>query len=228
MGSSVGREDPFTQDDLRTMVLRLAHEIRNPLATIKSAAQLLEHIQQPEGDTAEYFDGILDEVHRIDRVVRDMQRYARLDTGKGTTVAIGEAVAEAIEALRDDLDARGSEVQVRGGPAAPLVMGHDQLVEALRELISNAVRFSPAGSTTRVCWREHGSSMVRIDVEDEGPGIPADKSQRILRPFFSTSTQATGLGLNIVAKTTRLAGGGLSWENAQGGGARFSITLPRG
>ena len=68
--------------------------------------------------------------------------------------------------------------------------------------------------------------QVAIDFDDRGPGIATETGPRIMRPFFSTSTQGTGLGLNIVARTAHLAGGRLEWCNRDAGGARFSLLLP--
>ena len=87
-------QSEFTEDDLTEMVLRLAHEIRNPLATIKSAVQLIEHLQPPTGEIAEYFSSVHAEIVRIDQVVRDMQRFVKLETKAPTVVDIQEAILE--------------------------------------------------------------------------------------------------------------------------------------
>ncbi|MCP4897111.1 MAG: HAMP domain-containing histidine kinase [bacterium] len=227
MRSTLAADQPFTEEDLREMVLRLAHEIRNPLATIKSAAQLLEHLQKPEGEIAEFYSSIHTEIDRIDMVVRDMHRYARLDIDTAKSVDVGESVRTAVEAEFSENGEDGDRVEIIEGPATLVLMDQAQLESALCELLSNGIRFSPPVGRIRVFWQHHDRAMVQIHVDDSGPGISYEVEQNMLRPFFSTSTQGTGLGLNIVARTAQLSGGSLRWQNLEGGGARFTITVPR-
>jgi len=219
-------EPGFDKDNLKQMVLRLAHEIRNPLATIKSAVQLLEHIQEPEGEIAEYYNSIEVEVDRIDRVIKDMQRYVRLDVNTATTIMVDEAVHKGIEAEADLAAILASRVVVEAGPNVSVLMDQAQLEDAIRELLSNALKFSPPESTITISWYERPDKLVAINFDDQGPGISDADKDRVLRPFFSTSTQGTGLGLNIVELTCRLAGGDFSWRPLEGSGTRFTMLLP--
>ncbi len=98
---------------------------------------------------------------------------------------------------------------------------------ALGELLANAIRFSPAGAEITVSWQT-AQGAIEVSVEDEGPGVDDRLSERLTRPFFSTSTQGTGLGLNIVSKICRLAGGELVWQNRPERGCRFTMKLPGG
>jgi len=217
----------FSEEDLREMVLRLAHEIRNPLATIKSAVQLFEHLHNLEGDDGQFLTDILTEVSRIDQVVKDMQLFVRLDAQPTAPGRVAEAVATAVEAERKDaLAAYGTSILNEEGRDVMVLADTAQLETALRELISNAVRFSPPGSTVRVAWRPVEPFVVAISVTDQGPGISSENQDRVLRPFFSTSTRGTGLGLNIASRIATLAGGRLEWENLASGGSRFSLVLP--
>jgi len=216
----------FTEDDLREMVLRLAHEIRNPLATIQSAAQLIEHIQQPQGETAEFFESIYIEVSRIDRVVRDMQRFVRLDVCTATAISVNLAVTQAVEAVRSRAQQREVSFEALEGETAIVLMDREQLAFAIEELLDNAVRFSPPSGIVDVSWQMEGNNLVVITIKDCGPGVEESEKDKILRPFYSSSTQGTGLGLNIVARTCQLAGGGLEWRNRDQGGACFSLRLP--
>lgn len=227
MRSTLAADQPFTEEDLRQMVLRLAHEIRNPLATIKSAAQLLEHLQQPDGEIAEFYSSIHTEIGRIDMVVRDMQRYARLDEQPAKSVDVGEAVRHSVEAETAGSACDGNRIEVIEGPQTMVLMDQAQLEGAVRELLSNAIRFSPEAGDIRVSWEYRDGSDVQIHVDDNGPGISEEVEARMLRPFFSTSIQGTGLGLNIVARTAQISGGCLRWRNLNGGGARFTIVVPR-
>ncbi len=222
----------FTEADLGEMVLRLAHEIRNPLATIKSAVQLLELIQKPQGEIAEFYSSIDTEVARIDRVVRDMYRFVNLgkDVGSRSRIEVAEPVAAAVEAATAGKSSDGARVSIVEGPRVAILINQMQLETAVREMVSNALRFSPEGSPVTVSWRIADGlkdAAVAIDIKDQGFGIANEVKDRILSPFFSTSTHGTGLGLNIVIRVAELAGGTVSWSSPGQGGCRFTLTLPR-
>jgi signal transduction histidine kinase len=216
----------FSEDDLREMVLRLAHEIRNPLATIQSAVQLLEHRHQPEAEDLELYQSIYKEVSRLDQVVRDMQALVRLSAQTTMLVDVGRAVTVAVESELSRSSSRHDDIRVVGGPDVAVLVDHRHLEGAFGELLDNALRFSEPGSQVEISWNLVGETLVSIDFEDQGPGIAAKHTPSIMRPFFSTSTQGTGLGLNIVARTAYLARGRLEWCNRDSGGARFSLLLP--
>jgi signal transduction histidine kinase len=118
-------------------------------------------------------------------------------------------------------------VTLAGGPRVHGLIDPGNLTMALGELLANAIRFTPAGADITVSWQA-AQGAVEVHVEDEGPGVDAGLSERLTRPFFSTSTQGTGLGLNIVSKICRLAGGELSWQNRPERGCRFTLRLPGG
>jgi len=216
----------LSEEEFSEMVIRLAHEIRNPLSTIKTAVQLIQHLSQSHGQFAEYYDSIIAQVGRIDQTINDMQRFARLTASHPVDLAVGKIVEEAAWRHRNEARTAGISLVVAGGPPVLVRIDQNNVQTALSELISNALRFSPAGSEVVISWQcDAGTVCLRID--DAGPGINPDHQDRIMRPFFSTSTQGTGLGLNIVDKICRLACGQLTWENLDGHGSRFAITLPR-
>lgn len=217
----------FTEADLKEMVLRLAHEIRNPLATIKSGVQLVQHLLKPQGEIEEYLHTVLDAVSRIDRTVTDMQRFVRLDTQTAEVIRVARGVEEVAAAVSRSAQAAGVSLRIAGGPSGiSVLMDPAQMRACLSELLENAIRFSSRGTTVTLSWQSKEDQCVVIHVDDEGSGITAENEQRILRPFFSTSTKGTGLGLNIADRICRLYGGGLTWQNRTPRGARFSITLP--
>lgn len=217
----------FTEDDIREMVVRLAHEIRNPLATIKSAAQLLEHLQPPGPEVAECYSSIYAEVRRIDSVIRDMQRYARLDVQTARSIDVEETITTVTERLSANDRSAAFRVYVAGGPATQVLIDPAQLEFALEELITNGLQASDANQLVRVAWEHRDRHLVAISVEDTGPGIPEEYREKVFRPFFSTSTQGTGLGLNIVAKTCEIVGGSVTFENLEPHGACFTLAIPR-
>ena len=217
----------FSEYDLQEMVVRLAHQIRNPLATIKSGIQLVQHLLQPSGEMEEYLEAALVEVERINRIVSDMQRMIRLDSATAQAVSVAEIVDEAVSRCAAAAAARDVTVIRPGGPAARVLADPSQMVEAMSELLGNAIEFSKAGSTVRIGWASEENRLLRVEVSDGCGGIPATEESRIFRPFYSTSTRGTGLGLNIVKRICELGGGRMEWANlADGSGCRFSIVMP--
>lgn len=214
--------EPFTESDLAEMVSRLAHKIRNPLATIKTSVQLVEHLTRPTGDIAEYLESAVQEVARIDVMLREMQTLVRMERAGMAEYSVAELVADCLEARCESCD----EVHVQAGAPARVRTDPELFSVALAELVSNARRFSEQGAPILVRWETGADGRLRLHVEDAGPGIPDQLSERILRPFFSTSTQGSGLGLNIAAKAMELAEGGLEWNNLECGGSRFTLVLP--
>jgi len=213
--------------NLREMVLRLAHQIRNPLATIKSGIQLVQHLLPSNGEVEEYLDAALVEVERINHTVADMQRVIRLDSATARANPVEEIVVEAVSRCAAKAESAGVFVASSGGPRCHVLADPVQMVEAICELLSNAIQFSPLGARIAVAWAVDADRMVRIDIVDACGGIPEATADRILHPFFSTSTTGTGLGVNIVQRICELGGGRLEWANtADGAGCRFSILMP--
>ena len=217
----------LTRIDLKEMVLRLAHEIRNPLATIKSGIQLVQHLMPPQPELQEYLESALEEVERINRTIADMQRVVRLDQGSSRAVALEGIVRAAVDRCMDLARRRDVTVRIQPGPESTVLVDPSQMEEAVAELVHNAVTYTSQGTSVSVSWFPTGGATVQLDVTDCCGGIPATVAERMFSPFYSSSTKGTGLGLNVASRTCELTGGQLKWENlADGSGCRFSIVLP--
>jgi signal transduction histidine kinase len=206
----------------------LAHEVRNPLAAIRGAADVLA-AGVPKGSRDEEFARLLlSEVRRLDRVVSDFLLFAR--PGKpGEEFADPALCAKAtFTLLRPQAEKAGVDLRLHGG-------GIDRLVrcppESLRQVLLNlclnalqAIGERPGAVTVRITEPERG--RVRIVVDDTGPGVPADQREAIFRPFHTTRERGTGLGLSVVAKVAAGCGGAVAVGEAEGGGARFTVDLP--
>lgn len=218
--------DAFTGEDLQEMVLRLAHQVRNPLATIKSSAQLMRRLRMSAEDATPYIDSMIAQVARIDTTIKEMEQFARLEPTTAHAVLVEEVAPKVLAGLQDQ--ARRAEVDLTsaGGPAARVLIAPEQLHLGLEHLLDNAMCFSPPGSHVTVFWETTGERLVQIHVDDQGCGVPEEHASRILRPFFSTSTNGSGLGLNVVQRICLVAGGRLEWQNRPQGGCRFTMLLP--
>jgi two-component system, NtrC family, sensor histidine kinase HydH len=220
------RESGMDHDDFGEMVSLLAHEVRNPLATIKSSAQLIKRLRMPPDALPPYLDDFVDQVSRIDRVVKEIERLATIRRGAIRELAVSEVARASIEDCR--ARAHDAEVAVRLIDGAEAIISSDpRLVRlALSELLANAIQVSAPGSTVEVNPERTPDNRICIHVDDTGPGVADEIADRIQRPFFTTSRQNVGLGLNVVLRICRLLESHLQWQNRNGSGCRFSLILP--
>ncbi len=229
-------------DAIEQFAADVAHEIKNPLSSIRSAIETLRRIEDP-AQQRRLLAIIAEDVMRLDRLISDISDASRVDAelSRVATEAIDVApilatLAEIFDATRKDDDPR---VEL-DAPATGLVVQavEDRLVQVLRNLIANAVSFSPRGGRVGLVGRETGG-MVEISVEDEGPGIPEAKLEHVFDRFYSERPkgehfgQHSGLGLSISRQIVEALRGRIAAENRRDIfgkviGARFVVRLPRG
>lgn len=205
----------------------VAHEIGNPLAAIQGLLELArDNAEEPELLTR-----AIHETERIKRIVRDLLDYARHerdDEARGGG-DVASAVATALALLRPQKDLREIRLVTRVPDELPRVaMPEDGLVQLVLNLLLNAADALSSGGG-EVCVRaEAGEGEVRLVVEDEGAGFDADVLAHVFEPFFTTKPagSGTGLGLSVVHTLAHRAGGRVSAENREAGGARFIVDLP--
>ena len=214
----------------------VAHEVNNPLAYVKSNLGFLEEeLREPTPDVEE-LRRVLEEtqqgVLRIQQIVADLRRFSRDTAESDERCAVGDAVDEARRLASVRLRSLG-EVVVEVAPALPPVrISQRHLVQVLVNLLLNAADAMetaeprrPARILVRASATERGA---RLDVEDNGPGIPDAVLPRLFEPFFTTKPpgKGTGLGLALCREYVARAGGTLAAENRPEGGARFTLHLP--
>nr|WP_168210390.1 ATP-binding protein [Persicimonas caeni] len=210
----------------------IAHEIRNPLASISGSVEMLESISDLDEDDAMLMRIIVREVDRLDKLITSFLDYSRPRTLERTRTDL-------IELIRDVLGL------FRNRPASQMVPAHlaadDDLEEApaqvdreaLRQVMWNllnnareAMEENQAGGQIRVSVSRHGNRWVVV-VEDDGPGISAELSERIFEPFFTTKETGTGLGLATIHRLIEQHDGKIHVGRAQHlSGARFEVELP--
>ncbi|MGC4115293.1 MAG: HAMP domain-containing sensor histidine kinase [Myxococcales bacterium] len=207
------------------LLQRFVHKARNPLATIRSSAQLVHHLIHPSGEVAQYLEGILAEVDTLDEALRDLKRLVQPVEPSAELHDVQELAREAARAV--GAAAREAKVllELAGGPQAAVRGPREPLCDALAELMRNGLESSPPGQTVVVGWSAEEARQVAIWVEDSCAGIGPEVARRMFQPFFSTS-QRTGLGLSFAQRAAALAGGRLDWANRVPVGCRFTLTLP--
>lgn len=210
----------------------LAHEIRNPLASIRGAAEILGDGGVGEAQRTEFSRILLDETQRLDRVLGNFLDYARTQKAVAGAPASSDlrTVMDKLGALlsRPLADARVEMVVNVPRDLPSLAINADLLQQVMLNLALNAIQaIGREGRLTIEAAREGPGGAVAIRVRDTGPGIPAALAGRIFDPFFTTKPQGLGLGLAIVNKIVSGCGGQIAVEPETPSGACFRITLPQ-
>jgi two-component system sensor histidine kinase HydH len=205
----------------------VAHEIRNPLSTIKGVALYIARRMPLGGREEEAAQRMIDEVERLDRVVSELLDFARPGSFETVQADLAEIIGRALRLAEADIKAKGIAVVQEVEPGFPPVkISPERLTQALLNLFLNAVQAMDHGGTLRVSARTLPNDMFSITVADTGPGIPPEIQASIFTPYFTTKPSGTGLGLAIVYQIAEGHGGRVSVGNAAGQGAEFTLTLP--
>jgi len=198
----------------------LAHELRNPLSSIKGHAQLMAEQLAGDGRVRERADILVREALRLEALCEQLLsfvRASRVETVASDPAALLREAVEAVDPSRIELHV---EHAPKRWPLDPLRMH-----QALVNLLQNAVQASPPAAPSRACARLEDGALV-FEVRDHGPGVPPDEAERIFEPFHTTRVRGTGLGLAVARRVVELHGGTLDVRNHPDGGAVFRVRLP--
>jgi two-component system, NtrC family, sensor histidine kinase HydH len=206
----------------------LAHEIRNPLASIEGAVTVLQRESPSEARRLEFLDIIHKESRRLNRLLNSFLDFAKPAEPDLKVVEIDELLESVISLARHaDGDGRLElRKEIQAG-ASRLKCDPEQMKQVFLNLVMNAVQAMPHGGTVVLAARRDKGRIV-IDVEDQGPGISQDKLERVFDPFFTTKDAGTGLGLSVAHQIVRQHGGGLTIPRNSPTGATFRVSLPLG
>ena len=206
------------------MAAVVAHEVRNPLAGIKGAVQVL--MSRRSGDDSE-LPVMRDIVARIDalsELINDLMVFARPRPPRLAIVELHPIVADAITIVRRDPSAHSVQIEVEGDDV-PIAADGELVRATVLNLLLNAAQAMAGHGRITVRTARHGDE-ARIQIRDTGPGIPAEIREQIFEPFFTTKARGGGLGLPIARRTAELHGGSLTLECPADGGTIVTMTLP--
>jgi signal transduction histidine kinase len=205
----------------------MAHELRNPLAIIRSTLQNLEETLEPgESETRRSCRFVLDEIDRLTRVTSSIVRFARPLRVERTRIDARKLFERCAALAERMLGAQPVRLERKASGSAVLDVDPDLICQALLGLIDNAARFSAPGTAVEL-GLDASSGEVELYVADSGPGVPAELAEKLFEPFFTTREDGTGLGLPIVRQIVQAHGGSIRVGERAGGGARFEIRLAR-
>ena len=211
---------------LGEVAVGIAHEVRNPLGIIKTSAELLHKRIQSGQPYEQLLNYIIDEVRRIDKLIRDFLAFAKPRPPVMAPFDIREVIDRTCRFCAPELEQRHIGMTVDAPAGAPPVLGDHELIhQALLNLILNAIDAMPAGGSIAIGTGVTGGFMA-VRIADTGPGVAAEARDKLFNPFFTTKENGTGLGLAQVYSIIETHGGTIEYSDAPGGGAAFTLTLP--
>ena len=211
------------------MAAAVAHGLRNPLASLRAAAQMVR--RHPEAPSSrDHLDAIVEEVDRLDRRISHLLSFSRPAPFHPLQESVPRLVEGLLPAFSQLLRERGIELQLDLPLSLPEVrVDPMQLEQALVEIVSNAIDAMPAGGRLRIAATMDGSrpanGPVTIEIADTGPGIPDQVLPSVCEPFFTTRQEGTGLGLAIAKRYVEQNGGRLE-ITSRPGGTTVRVHLP--
>jgi two-component system phosphate regulon sensor histidine kinase PhoR len=219
----------------RDFVANVSHELRTPLTAIRGYVEALSEEDADVEESRRFLDIIMRHTLRMERLVKDLLRLARLDAGQEvleiSRCDLRSLAQSVVSDLSSALDGRDQNVEILIDSNAETVQADpSKLHDAVRNLVANASTYAPEATTIQIVTRRDGSS-VAIDVMDEGPGIPEEALSRVFERFYRVDKSrardpgGTGLGLAIVRHLVELHGGKAIAANRPEGGAKFTILL---
>jgi len=220
-------------EQLKTALLAsISHDLRTPLTAIRVAASNLKASDFSRDDSLEQSDLILTEVERLNRLFAGLLEMARIDAGGIARDSRWTHPSEIIAAARDQVERAlaGHRVTVAIEPDVPVRLDPRLTATALAHLLENAAQYSPPGSSVDVRARVGGDGLV-VEVRDHGSGIAPADLPHLFQRFYrgdaaKARTSGTGMGLWIVRGLLAVEGGRVWAENAEDGGAQFTIAVP--
>lgn len=207
----------------REVARRVAHEIKNPLTSMRIAVDQLQRTAgRPDGSTATAVQVLWAETDRLDRLAKEFSEFGRLPEGPQSEVDLVELLGELGRTGVPD----GVDVRLTANGGRRTVVGHyEPLRRAFANLYRNASEAMKGRGTIDVMVTGDGAGIA-ITIADHGPGIPAELQQRVFEPYFTTKDDGTGLGLALVRVTLEAHRGTITVSETPGGGATFVIVFP--
>lgn len=211
---------------LGEMAAVMAHEIRNPLTSIRGFAQRIGRAQE-NPKYRNYTRIIMEEVDRLNEVIANVLEFARSLEPRFSECDLRETLAETLTLLGEELRAAAIAVECRFPETFSLLRcDAGQLKQLFLNMLQNAIHAMPHGGVLTVALTDH-PERVEIEIADTGVGIPADKLERIFEPFFTTKARGTGLGLHLARRIVEGHGGRIRVTSTVGRGTSFVIDIPR-
>ena len=204
----------------------VAHEVRNPLSSIKGYATYFSSLFDPQSDNKKAANIMAEEVDRVNRVISELLEFARPIQLELKKTRIFELVDKALRLIKYEADPAGIELISYVEPNLPEVeVDKDRLTQVLLNIFINAIQAMPSGGTLTVNVKAMGNRL-QFEILDTGNGISPQDQANIFNPYFTTKKRGTGLGLAIAFKIIETHGGTITIESLKNKGTTFVISIP--
>ncbi|HEC2073653.1 TPA: two-component system sensor histidine kinase ZraS [Klebsiella oxytoca] len=205
----------------------VAHEIRNPLSSIKGLARYFAERTPADGEAHQLALVMAREADRLNRVVSELLELVRPAHLKYQSVDLNEVITHSLQLVSQDAASRAISLKFIAQPALCRIQADpDRLKQVLLNLYLNAIHVIGRDGVITVAVRECGDGRVKVSVADSGKGMTAEQLQAIFTPYFTTKADGTGLGLAVVQNIVEQHGGTIDAESTPGKGALFTLYLP--
>jgi two-component system phosphate regulon sensor histidine kinase PhoR len=218
----------------RDFVANVSHELRTPLTVLVGFLETLRNLKLDAQRQRDYLRMMEEQAARMQRIIDDLLTLSALDSAAPATIEARVPVRALLERLKADAESLSGgkhAIRMEGEPRADLLGVENEIASALGNLVSNAIRYTPAGGAVTLLWRD-GADGARFTVEDTGIGIEPEHIPRLTERFYrvdrsrSRETGGTGLGLAIAKRALARHDANLEIESRPGKGSRFSARFP--
>jgi len=210
---------------LGVMAAGIAHEVRNPLASISGAVQMLSVEENLDAEDRRLMEIVKRETERLNLLISDFLLYARPREPQPRKCSLKALVEETVSVFTRSTDEGDTQVNCELSEVEATV-DPDQIRQVLWNLLTNAARAVDGAGAVRIRLTSPEEGAVVIEIADEGPGVPEDLRSRIFEPFFTTHDDGSGLGLATVSRIVEAHRGSIELKCPEGGGSRFIVRLP--
>lgn len=208
----------------------MAHEVRNPLVSVRTFAQLMPERLHDEEFRTSFRDLALGEIDRICLLVNDLLAFARPSAPEVHATDLNDILSQIRRLVDGEAKKRGLEFFTHLDPALPMVpVDEARVKQVFLNIVLNAIHACEAGGTVQLTTRDvqlHGAAYFQVEVRDSGRGIPPEHIGRIFDPFFTTKKGGSGLGLFIADKIVREHAGTIEVRSDPGKGTSFHVSFP--
>lgn len=203
----------------------IAHEVRNPLTSIKAFAQIIEEELPKDHDSREYTGIIVEEVDRLNRFAEELLLFSRPDEESNVPVQVGDVLNQTLTLVQRSAAGKGIRIEKTFDDQLPLVMASPELLKhVFLNILINALQAMPDGGRVQIVTEQDGN-YVRVHIHNQGLPIAEEHLLSVFEPFFTTKQAGTGLGLSISQRIVHAYGGHISAQNVPDG-VRFTVSLP--